>query len=169
MFSMNPQIVAFLIEQGFEPFTAASIFGATGLTGTVGLVAFGWLTDNRGRFFAMTLSYVLTFTGLCFLMAVLIVPTIWLVGGFVLIFGPTFGSRAPILNTMVPAILGRGPRLGLTMGLVQLGMGLGAAFGATLGGYLRDVSGYGAVIGVAMAAIFGAFALYLSVGPVRRA
>ena len=71
MFSMNPQIVAFLIEQGFEPFTAASIFGATGLTGTVGLVAFGWLTDNRGRFFAMTLSYVLTFTGLCFLMAVL--------------------------------------------------------------------------------------------------
>ena len=169
MFSLNPQTVAFLVEQGFDPIFAASVFGAAGLAGSIGLIAFGWLTDRYGRFAGMTLSYLLSFTGLSFLLAILIMPSWWLLLGYILVFGPTFGSRGPILNAMVPSILGRGPRMGLIMGFVQLGMGSGAAVGATMGGFLRDYSGYGAVIAFAMAALAAALFLYLSVGSVRRA
>ena len=96
-------------------------------------------------------------------------PSLWLVAAFVLFYGPTFGARGPIVNAMVPRLFGRGPNLGLIMGSVHLGMGSGAAVGATFGGYLHDVSGYGAVILVAIVAALGALALYWSAGNVRRA
>lgn len=169
MFSINPQIVAFLVEQGFDPLASASAFGAAGLAGTVGLIAFGWVADRRGRPLAMTLSYGMTIAGFAILLAIMILPAWWLVGLFVLVYGPTFGARGPIVNAMVPRLFGRGPSLGLIMGSVHLGMGSGAAVGATVGGYLHDVSGYGAVILVAILASLGAVALYWSIASVRQA
>ena len=169
MFTINPQIVAFLVEQGFDPLMAASAFGAAGLAGTVGLIAFGWLADRRGRPLAMTLSYGMTIAGFAVLLAIMIQPVLLLVGMFVLVYGPTFGARGPIVNAMVPRLFGRGPSLGLIMGSVHMGMGSGAAVGATVGGYLHDVSGYAAVILVAISASLGALALYWSASSVRRA
>lgn len=169
MFSINPQIVAFLVEQGFDPLASASAFGAAGLAGTVGLIAFGWLADRRGRPLAMTASFGMTISGFAILLAIMAMPAWWLVGLFVIVYGPTFGARGPIVNAMVPRIFGRGPSLGLIMGSVHMGMGSGAAVGATLGGYLHDVSGYGAVVLVAMLASAGALALYWSIASVRRA
>ena len=69
---------------------------------------------------------------------------------------------------MVPAMVGRGPGLGLKIGFVQLGMGTGAAVGATAGGWLRDVSGYEGVIWLAIIAGLLAVTLYWSVGAIRR-
>jgi MFS family permease len=169
MFALNPQIVAFLVEQGFEPLAAASAFGATGLAGTVGLIVFAWLADRRGRGLAMTVSYSMTLIGFGLLLAIIALPVWWLVGLFVVIYGPTFGSRGPIVNALVPRLFGRGPGLGLIMGSVHLGMGAGGALGATLGGYLHDASGYGTVIAVASAANAAALVLYWSVGAIRRA
>jgi MFS family permease len=169
MFTLNPQIVAFLVEQGFEPLAAASAFGATGLAGTIGLIVFAWVADRRGRGLAMTISYSMTMIGFSLLLAIMALPVWWLVGMFVVIYGPTFGSRGPIVNALVPRLFGRGPGLGLIMGSVHLGMGAGAALGATLGGYLHDVSGYEVVIAVSIAGNAAALTLYWSVGAIRRA
>lgn len=169
MFTINPQIVAFLVEQGFDPLASASAFGLAGLAGTVGLIAFGWLADRRGRTLAMTLSYGMTIAGFAILIAIMISPTWLLAGLFVAVYGPTFGARGPIVNALVPRLFGRGPSLGLILGSVHLGMGSGAAVGATLGGYLHDISGYGAVIAAAIAASAAAAMLYLSVPSVRKA
>ena len=169
MFTINPQIVAFLVDQGFDPLASASAFGVAGLAGTVGLIAFGWLADRRGRPLAMSLSYAMTVAGFAVLLAIMASPAWWLVGLFVVVYGPTFGARGPIVNAMVPHLFGRGPSLGLIMGSVHMGMGSGAAVGATLGGYLHDVSGYGAVILVAVGASMAALALYWSIASVRQA
>ena len=121
LFSINPQIVAFLVEQGFDPLASASAFGMAGLAGTVGLIAFGWLADRRGRRLAMTLSFAMTITGFCVLLAIMIVPLWGLVGLFVCVYGPTFGARGPIVNALVPRLFGRGQSLGLILGSIQLG------------------------------------------------
>ncbi|MCA8926456.1 MAG: MFS transporter [Alphaproteobacteria bacterium] len=169
VFSLNPQIVALLVDHGFDPLASASAFGAAGFMGTAGLMVFGWLADRRGRTLALSLSFAMTIAGFAALGLVTVVSSWWLVGLFVLIYGPTFGARGPIVNGLIPRVFGRGPSLGLILGSVHMGLGLGAATGATLGGYLHDISGYRAVILVAIAASAAALTLYLSVGSVRKA
>ncbi len=168
LFALNPQIVAFLVEQGFDPVHSALAFGAAGIAGSIGVVAFGWLADRRGRRIAMTLSFFMTIGGFAILLFVLVSPSWLLVILFVLVYGPTFGSRGPIVNAMVPAMAGLGPGLGIKIGFVQLGMGLGAAVGSTAGGWLRDFAGYEGVIWLAIVAGLTALALYWSVGSIRR-
>ena len=45
MFSVQPQIVAFLVENGVNPITAASAFGVSGISATVGFA--GVWCDRR--------------------------------------------------------------------------------------------------------------------------
>lgn len=168
LFALNPQIVAFLVEQGFDPIYSALAFGAAGIAGAIGVVSFGRLADRRGRRLAMTLSFIMTLGGFGILLSVLVSPSWLLVILFVLVYGPTFGSRGPIINAMVPAMVGRGRGLGIKIGFVQLGMGLGAAVGATAGGWLRDFGGYESVIWLAIVAGTIALVLYWSVASIRR-
>lgn len=168
LFALNPQIVALLVETGFEPVWSAFMFGAAGIAGATGVVVFGWLADRRGRRFAMTLSYVMTVAGFSVLLQVIASPSWVLVVLFVMVYGPTFGSRGPIVNAMVPAMAGLGPGLGLKIGFVQLGMGSGAAVGSMAGGWLRDTAGYEGVIWLAIVSGLMAMALYWSVGSIRR-
>lgn len=168
LFALNPQIVALLVEQGFPPVWSAVAFGAAGFAGASGVIVFGWLADRRGRRFAMTLSFVMTTAGFSVLLLLIASPSWVFVVLFVLIYGPTFGSRGPIVNAMVPAMVGRGPGLGLKIGFVQLGMGLGAATGAISGGWLRDTAGYEGVIWLAIIAGLSALALYQTAPSIRR-
>jgi MFS family permease len=168
LFALNPQIVALLVEQGFPPVWSAVAFGAAGFAGATGVIVFGWLADRQGRRFAMTLSFVMTTVGFSILLLLIASPSWVFVVLFVLIYGPTFGSRGPIVNAMVPAMVGRGPGLGLKIGFVQLGMGLGAAVGAVSGGWLRDVSGYQGVILLAIIAGLLALTLFLTAPSIRR-
>ncbi len=168
MFALNPQMVAFLVEQGFDPVRSALAFGAAGIAGSIGVIVFGWLADQRGRQIAMTLSYLMTIGGFGVLLAVLVNPSWLLVVLFVFVYGPTFGSRGPIVNAMVPAMVGRSSGLGFKVGFVQLGMGLGAAVGATSGGWIRDMNGYEGVIWLSMIAGAAALILYWPVKSVRQ-
>lgn len=170
MFAINPQIVAYLVEQGFPALTAASAFGLAGVAGTVGLIVFGVLADRVGRMVAITLSYGMSLAGFVILGFVGLSPELWLVYLFVAVYGPTFGSRGPIVNAMVARIFGRGRDLGTIIGAVHLGMGSGAAVGATAGGLIHDLTGgYEAVL--AFAFLFSALplAMFWAVPELRRA
>lgn len=168
LFSLNPQIVAFLVEQGFNPVCSALAFGAAGIAGSTGVIAFGLLADRRGRRIAMTLSYVMTIAGFVVLLGVLNQPSWVLVILLVVVYGPTFGSRGPIVNAMVPSLVGRGPGLGFKLGFVQMGMGLGAAVGPTSGGWIRDFHGYEGVIWLSIISGVAALALYWSIKSIRQ-
>lgn len=141
MFAVNPQIVAFLVETGFPPLTAASAFGAAGIAATAGLLVFGWLADRLGRLVSISISYSMTLAGMVILHFLEAAPVYWLLVLFVVVYGPSFGSRGPIIASMAASIFGRGRELGSIMGAVQMGMGVGAAVGATAGGLLHDWTG----------------------------
>src|SRR5690606_3816263 len=63
IYCVSPQIVAFLIESGFSPISAASAFGFAGLLSTGGMIVTGRLADRIGFDRAALLSFGLTATG----------------------------------------------------------------------------------------------------------
>ena len=117
-----------------------------------------------------TLSYLMTFAGFGVLLWMGDTPSLWMVYLFVIIYGPTFGSRGPIFNAMVARIFGAGPELGTIFGAVHLGMGMGAALGAVLGGLIHDMTGgYTAMLWTAMLCGVLALTLYWCTPEVRQA
>jgi MFS family permease len=139
-FCVAPHSVAFLVEQGFTPLTAASAFGMAGALAAAGIVAMGVLSDRIGRAGAATLSYLSTVVGIGMLLGVLWWPSMILVYGFVLFFGAMQGARGPILLAMV-ATLFRGGSVASIFGTMSLGMGAGGAFGSWISGILHDATG----------------------------
>lgn len=139
-YSVLPQSVAYLIEQGFDPLFAASAFGMTGALSVIGITAIGWLSDRIGRRQAVSLSYVLSIIGTSSLILVAIFPTVGLVYGFVLCFGLMQGARGPVILAFISVLFAGGP-VGSIFGTMSLGMGLGAGIGSLLSGWLHEVTG----------------------------
>lgn len=170
MFAVQPQLVAFLVERGFDPILAASAFGVAGVSATVGLLAFGVIADRFGALLSVTLSYSLTITGYLLLFLLATSPSTWLLWLFVTLYGASFGSRGPVISALTARIFGRGPDLGLIMGAIFLGMGTGAAMGATIGGLIRDLTGdYFFVIGWALTCICVPLSLFWIVPELKQA
>ncbi len=158
-YSVLPQSVAYLIEQGFDPLMAASAFGMTGALSVIGIIGIGWLSDRIGRRQAVSLSYVLSIIGTSSLILVAVFPTLLLVYGFVLFFGLMQGARGPIILAFI-TVLFPGGAVGSIFGAMSLGMGLGAGIGSLLSGWLHGVTGayyasfllgvLGSIMGLAM-------------------
>ena len=167
-YAVMPQSVAFLVENGFDPLVAAGAFGVTGLLSTVGIMGMGWLSDRFGKFWAVMISYLSTMAGIACLLAVIWVPELFLVYGFVTLFGLMQGVRGPVIAALV-ATLYRGGSVGGIFGTLSLAMGLGASSGSLLSGYLHDLTGgYVASFSVAIGAIVLGMFSYAASGAVRR-
>ena len=151
MFLVFLQTPAYLVEAGYDSRTAAEIYGLVGLVVPAGMVGFGWLGDRIGRPRAVIISYALTIAGIGCLMAVAQLRSPVLIGLFVVLFGGTFGCRGPAMSTIAATIF-RGAQFGRIYGFITVGMGLGGAAGAWLGGFLYDVTGgYATGLTLAMA------------------
>jgi MFS family permease len=151
-YSVLPHSVAFLVERGFAPQVAAWAFGATGVLSVIGIMATGWLSDRIGRLPVVTLSYIITITGILSLLAVEAMPSLVFVYGFVLCFGLMQGARGPILVALVAKIFAGGS-VGAIFGTLSLALGLGAGAGSLMSGTLHTYSGsYGLSFSMAAAA-----------------
>jgi MFS family permease len=138
-YSVLPQSVAFLIEQGFAPLVAASAFGMTGALSVIGIITIGWLSDRIGRRQAVSLSYVSSIIGTTSLILVGLFPSLLLVYSFVLFFGLMQGARGPIILAYI-AVLFPGGGVGGIFGTISLAMGVGAGIGSLLSGWLHQVT-----------------------------
>lgn len=139
-YSILPQAVAYLVENGFDALTAASAVGITGMLSVFGMVAVGWLAGRFGRRRTVSVSYLFSLTGITAIILVAQIPELWLVYGFVIFFGLSQGARGPIVTTMT-AQLFPGGGMGSIYGAITLGLGVGAAVGSWVSGLLHDLTG----------------------------
>ena len=68
MFSVVVQLVAFFIDAGFSPLTAATAFGVLGMLSAASIMASGILSDRFGYRQTVTASFIGTASGMCVLL-----------------------------------------------------------------------------------------------------
>jgi MFS family permease len=139
-FLVTPQTVAFLVEAGYSPITAASALGMTGLLATAGLVATGWSVGRFGYARTALLTYASTAIGVAMLLLASYAPSGTVLAAHVAFFGIVQGSRGPIVSTLTSRIFG-GPSAGTIYGTIFSSMSIGGAAGAYVGGALHDLTG----------------------------
>ncbi len=140
MFSVLVQAVAYLVELGYAPLKAASIYGLVGVLAPVGIIGFSWLDGRLGRHSSAALSYAFSLLGLASLWALKLWAAPVLLWSFVLLVGLSFGARGPMVGATAARIF-HGPRFGMIFGTMMVGSGLGVAFGTFTGAILHDITG----------------------------
>jgi MFS family permease len=167
MFDIAVEVVAYLRDAGFAPMEAATAWGMSGALLPIGMLAVSWLDGIIGRRPSVLLSYVVTISGIIMLWLLSLRPSIWLLGGFVLCFGSTLGSRGPLISTTAMRIF-RGRAVATIFGAITVGAGLGQAIGAWSGGLLHDWSGgYNLVIGFAILSLICGMMPFLTLKVLR--
>jgi MFS family permease len=140
MFSVLVQAVAYLVELGYAPLKAASIYGLVGVLTPAGIIGFSWLEGRIGRHSAAAISYSFSLLGLASLWALAHWPSPLLLWSFVLLVGLSFGARGPMVGATAARIF-HGPRFGAIFGTIMVGSGLGIACGTFTGAKLHDLTG----------------------------
>ncbi len=156
MFSVVVQLVAFFIDAGFSPLTAASAYGLLGLLSAVSVMSSGLLSDRFGILRTVGTSFVGTAAGMGILVAMTALPSPALLGAFVVLFGLCMGTRGPIVSS-ISARYFSGPHVATIYGGIYAANALGAACGSFMGGVLHDLTG-GYRVGLAVALAFIALA-----------
>src|SRR3546814_13685671 len=95
MFSVMVQAVAYLIELGYPPLQAASIYGLIGVLTPIGIIGFAWADGRIGRHASAAISHAFSLAGLAALWALKAHPNMVFMPLFVLLVGLFFGSRGP--------------------------------------------------------------------------
>ena len=150
MFSVAVQLVAFFIDAGFSPLTAATAFGALGMLSAASIMGSGFLTDRFGYRQTVTASFTGTASGMLLLYLITTIPSHFLLLLFVLVFGPCMGVRGPIISSVCARYFS-GASLATIYGTIYSCNALGAALGSWMGGLLHDLTGgYRAGLGVAL-------------------
>ena len=167
MFSVVVQLVAFLIDAGFSPLTAASAYGILGMLSAASVMGSGWLSDRFGYRQTVSVSFVGTAAGMLILLAIALWPSALLLAAFVPVFGLCMGVRGPIVSS-VGARYFAGPNVATIYGAIYATNALGAALGSWMGGLLHDLTGgYAAGIAFAITSIAIAAAPFWTVPTLR--
>ncbi|MFQ5851083.1 MAG: MFS transporter, partial [Candidatus Binatia bacterium] len=132
--------VAHVVDIGYRPFFAATVFGLMGITSTFGRLIFGYIADLFSRQTAYTLNILTALVGIGALIAARDLSQPWLLYVYLLFFGVAFGSRAVILSALSADIFS-GKGFGSIFGFAAISVGIGGALGSWLGGVLYDVTG----------------------------
>jgi MFS family permease len=157
MFSVLVQLVAFFIDVGFTPLTAASAFGMLGLLSAVSVTASGILSDRFGYRQTVSASFAGTAAGMASLLLLTMYPSGFVLGVFVVLFGFCMGTRGPIISSLSARYFA-GPHVATIYGGIYSANAIGAAFGALMGGALHDLTG-GYRAGLALALVMVALAV----------
>jgi MFS family permease len=168
MYAISPQIVAYLIDAGFQPLQAATAWGFSGVVLVFGMLGVSWLDGVIGRRPSVLLSYAISISGILMLWALQWYPNYWLLTGFVVCFGSMIGSRGPLITATAMKIF-RGERVGTIYGTITIGSGLGSAFGSWGGGLIHDWShSYNPLFAFSLVAVVLGMIPFLVVPALRR-
>jgi MFS family permease len=164
MYAITAQIVAYLIDAGFSPLTAATAWGFSGIATVIGMLGVSTLDGIIGRRPSVLFSYGVSIVGIILLWY----PNYWLLTGFVICFGSMIGSRGPLITATALKIF-RGERVGTIYGTIVIGSGLGAALGSWSGGLIHDwTHSYNPLIAFALVNVVLGLIPFLAVPALRR-
>lgn len=121
---------------GFPPLQSATAYGVLSAFNMIGMVVAGYLADRAHRPFLLGMIYIVR--GLSFILLMNIVGDTSLLFIFAVMFGLFDYSTVPFTASLVASHIGL-RIMGLTMGLLVMGHGFGAAIGSLLGGVLYDL------------------------------
>ena len=153
MFTVIVQLVAFFVDVGFSPITAASAFGALGLMSALSVMGSGFTSDRFGYRQTITATFIGTATGMALLLVLTYLPSRLLLILFVPIFGLCMGVRGPIVSSISTRYFA-GPNVATIYGTIYASNAIGAAFGSLIGGLLHDLTGgYRAGLAVALVCV----------------
>jgi MFS family permease len=130
----------YLIDIGFQPSVAAYALGFVGLTGVVGQITLGHLSDRIGREWIWTLSgagYVVCYA---LLLIMQYYPRTFLLYLMVASQGILGYGLASVFGA-IPAEIFPGKHYGTIFGTLNLATGIGAALGPWVAGVLYDHTG----------------------------
>jgi MFS family permease len=156
MFSVVVQLVAFFVDAGFSPLSAATAYGALGMLSAASIMGSGFLSDRFGYRQTATASFVGTASGMALLILLAAFPSYLLLFLFVPIFGLCMGVRGPIVSSICAKFFS-GANVATIYGTIYSTNAIGAAFGSYIGGVLHDLTG-GYRAGLAFALVFIALA-----------
>ncbi|MDP2644873.1 MAG: MFS transporter [Desulfobacterales bacterium] len=142
-FTVNMMLVhqaAYMVDAGFSPIVVASLVGLVGLFSSVGGVLIGFLSDRFGRVIAYFMGAGTAFAGLTLLLLVGYSKSMWILYGFVILYGLGQGSMGPIPTTTVGDLFS-GNMHGRIFGALTIAYGIGGALGPFIGGYFFDLTG----------------------------
>jgi MFS family permease len=129
--------VKYLIDLGVDRIWAASLFAVMGALSAGFRFFWGWFSDRVGREITYTLG------GICFALGILSLilfqtfPSVLFLYLFAFFFGGGWGSTAPMFMS-IAGDLYKGRHFGLIYGMLEGMIGMGAASGSWLAGYLFD-------------------------------
>ena len=129
--------VKFLVDQGIDKMTAALIFAMVGVVSSIFRIFWGWLSDRISRELTYTLGIICACLGAGSLMLFEIMGSRMFIYSYFIFFGMGWGVTAPMFMA-VAADLFKGRIFGLIYGYVEAGIGIAAAFGAWVAGFIFD-------------------------------
>jgi len=139
-YAINVQVVAYLVEIGFAPLQAASVYGLVGMLSVFGMLGAGAAAGRFGERAVATFAYACSIAGILALALLQTTASQVLLVAFVALFGTVAGSRGPLV-AVLSARLFAGRGMGAIYGAIMLGLGLGGAVGSWGVGVLHDLTG----------------------------
>jgi len=129
--------VKYLVDLGVDRIWAASLFAVTGALSVGFRIFWGWLSDRIGRTMTLTLGGFSFCLGILSLILFQKIPSPFFLSLFSFFFGAGWGSMAPMFMS-IAGDLYKGRHFGLIYGMLEGMIGMGAAAGSWLAGYLFD-------------------------------
>ena len=136
-FFVTTHVVAFAQDRGVDAFLAGNLLALMGLTGLIGVVAAGALSDRCGPVWPTALTFA---ARVAVFALVMVDQSTTSVAVFALVFGATFLVTAPLTVVFVSESFGT-RHLGALTGLITMVHQIFGGIGAYLGAVVFDVAG----------------------------
>lgn len=137
---ITTHVVAHYVAVGFDKLTAAFIAGVIGFTRIGGTAVWGSVSDRLGRDKTYVISTLVALAGVGCLIATPAGSPAWFAYLTAVLFSIGQSAGTPTYGAVIGDIFS-GRKVGLIFGYLEVGFGLGSAFGAWIGGYLFDLTG----------------------------
>ena len=137
---INTHIVAHYVEVGYDKLMAAFLAGLIGFVRIGGTVLWGLVSDKLGRDRTYGIATTVAIIGVAGLIVMPLGAPLWYAYLTAVLYSIGHSAGNTIYGAVIADIFS-GHKIGLIFGFLEIGFGVGSAFGAWIGGYVFDAAG----------------------------